>query len=314
MHKIIKEYLENGGFMENLALVIMAAGRGSRFGGLKQLEPVDSYGHRIIDYSVYDAARVGFDRVVFVINREIEADFRKVSDTYPEKYGISVDYAYQEIDILPDGFTCPAGRIKPWGTAHAVACLKGVVNTPFALINADDFYGREALSSIFSFLSQNRAGQAYAMVGYRLENTLSKNGKVSRGVCNIKEGFLTEICERTGIVREGDAVFCDTPSGRMMLDLTSTVSVNLWGFTQNIIDECERRFTRFLDENIASDPLCCEFYLPTVISRLIGEGSATVQVLSCEGIWQGITYRADRKGLSAFLSTLTESGEYPRGF
>lgn len=300
--------------MEKLALVIMAAGRGSRFGGLKQLETVDSYGHRIIDYSVYDAARVGFGHVVFVINREIEADFRKVSDNFTQKYGISVDYAYQEIYSLPDGFTCPKGRGKPWGTAHAVACLKGVVDTPFALINADDFYGREALSSIFGFLSQNGAGQSYAMVGYRLGNTLSENGKVSRGVCNIKDGFLTEICERKGIVREGNDVFCDSPSERLRLDPAATVSVNIWGFTPNIIDECERRFTSFLNENIASDPLGCEFYLPTVISRLIGEGRATVRVLECDGIWQGITYRADRKGLSDFLLHLIENGKYPRNF
>lgn len=298
--------------MKNHTLVIMAAGRGSRFGGPKQIADIDGRGHRIIDYSVYDAARVGFNRVVFIINREIESEFRKISDKYPEKYGISVDYAFQEIEDLPSGFTCPEGRGKPWGTAHAVACLKGVVHSPFALINADDFYGREALSCIYGHLSRKGAG--FAMVGYRLKNTLSKNGKVSRGVCRTEGGYLTEICERTGVYREGGKILCNGGEGKIKLDGDSVVSVNLWGFTPEIIDECERGFSSFLNEYLNVEPLTCEFYLPAVISRLIGGGRATVRVLECDAIWQGITYSADLSELSDHLSRLDQKVEYPKDF
>ena len=301
--------------MKEITLAIMAAGRGSRFGGLKQIESVDGGGRAIIDYSVYDAIRVGFRRVVFVIRKEIEADFRRTVGERIGKMGVAVDYAFQEIDRLPSGFCPPKERKKPWGTALAVACLKGVVDSPFALINADDYYGREAFRQIFDFLSSSSgAGQAYAMVGYRLKNTLSKNGKVSRGVCATRGGYLGEIRERGGVYRVGDKIFCDGDRGDVPLDPNSVVSVNLWGFTPEIIDECESRFASFLKENLPGNPQSAEFYLPSVISALIGEGVATVRVLDCESSWQGITYREDREELSAFLSALRHRGEYPEDF
>ncbi len=301
--------------MEKMTLVIMAAGRGSRFGGLKQIAEIDGRGHRIIDYSVYDGVRVGFRRVVFVTGRELEPYLRPIAEGYREKYGINVDFAYQETDRLPSPFTAPEGRVKPFGTAHAVACLEGMIDSPFALINADDFYGRGALATAFDFLTSGEAaGQSYAMVGYRLGNTLSENGSVSRGVCSVRDGFLTGIDEMRGIIREKGRIFCDCDGKRVELDPSATVSVNLWGFTPEIIGECVRRFSSFLNEKISRDPLDCEFYLPTVISELLEEGRARVRVLGCDSVWQGVTYKSDREGLSRHLSRLVKIGEYPADF
>lgn len=301
--------------MEKMTLVIMAAGRGSRFGGLKQIAEIDGRGHRIIDYSVYDGVRVGFRRVVFVTGRELEPYLRPIAEGYREKYGINVDFAYQETDRLPSPFTAPEGRVKPFGTAHAVACLEGMIDSPFALINADDFYGRGALATAFDFLTSGEAaGQSYAMVGYQLGNTLSENGSVSRGVCSVRDGFLTGIDEMRGIIREKGRIFCDCVGKRVELDPSATVSVNLWGFTPEIIGECVRRFSSFLNEKISRDPLDCEFYLPTVISELLEEGRARVRVLGCDSVWQGVTYKSDREGLSRHLSRLVKIGEYPADF
>ncbi len=301
--------------MERMTLVIMAAGRGSRFGGPKQIAEIDGRGHRIIDYSVYDGVREGFRRVVFVTSREIEPYLRPIAEGYREQYGIDVDFAYQDTDSLPDSFAAPEGRAKPFGTAHAVACLEGMIDSPFALINADDFYGRDALKAIFSFLTSGEAvGQSYAMVGYRLGNTLSENGSVSRGVCSVEKGFLTGIEEKRGIIKEKGRIFCDSEGKRALLDPSATVSVNLWGFTPHIIGECARRFSSFLKENISRDPLGCEFYLPVVISELLSEGRARVRVLDCDSVWQGVTYKSDREGLSGYLSHLVKIGEYPACF
>lgn len=293
-------------------LVIMAAGRGSRFGGLKQISDADGRGHSIIDYSVYDAARVGFDRIVFIINRKIEPEFRKISDTYQQKYDISVDYAYQETDDLPDGFAAPHGRSKPFGTAHAVACLDGVVDSPFALINADDLYGRSALESVYGFLVSGEAvGYNFATVVYRLINTLSENGSVSRGICRIRDGYLTGIREHTGIIRTRRGIVCDDPDDKATLDECSPTSVNLWGFTPAIISECKYRFSSFLNTHLLNDPLGCEFYLPDVVSDLINEGKSQVRVLENGDFWHGITYCDDLIFLRAFLSGLAEKGDYP---
>lgn len=298
--------------MGNRTLVILAAGKGSRFGGFKQIENVDGRGHRIIDYSVYDAVQVGFSRVIFVINPEIELEFRKIADTYSKKYHILVDFAIQNIEKIADGHKADTKRKKPWGTGHAVACLKGLIDSPFALINADDYYGRSALGRIYDFISMvNSSEQNYAMVGYRLENTLSENGRVSRGVCKSEGGYLTEIVEVGGIYREDNRILCEAAEEKSELNPDSMVSVNLWGFTPRIIDECELRFNRFLQENIQNDTENCEFYLPSVVSSLIKEDKATVRVLECDSQWQGITYRGDKIALSDFLLRLTENGEYP---
>ncbi len=296
--------------MREATLVIMAAGRGSRFGGLKQLEDVDGRGHSIIDYSVYDAVMVGFSHLVFVINRDIEAVFRKKSDTYPQKYDISVDYAYQEIDDLPAGIVMPIGRKKPWGTAHAVACLDGVVSSAFALINADDLYGREAFYKIHSFLISDEAvGQNYAMVGYKLANTLSKNGSVSRGICKTDGKYLTELREISGIFACNNEIFCDGESSHVMSD--SLTSVNLWGFTPSIIEECNDGFRAFLKKRLDTDPNDCEFFLPELVSQLIKEGKARVRILENGEIWQGITYREDVVHIRNYLTELVQKGKYP---
>ena len=289
----------------------MAAGRGSRFGGYKQISEIDGWGHRIIDYSVYVAARVGFGRILFVINPDIEAEIRKIGRAYSEKYNLSVDFVTQTTEILgrPE---LAAKRKKPWGTGHAVACLKGEIKSPFALINADDFYGRAAFAGIFDFLcSVDSTSQSYAMVGYKLKNTLSKNGKVSRGVCRTEAGYLAEICEMGGIIWVGDRIFCDRSGGVAELDPEATVSVNLWGFTPEIIRECESRFENFLAECSDIDMEKREFYLPGVISELISEGRGDVRVLESDSVWQGVTYPEDRTELSSLLLRLTEAGEYP---
>ena len=298
--------------MGEMTLVIMAAGKGSRFGGLKQMADIDGRGHRIIDYSVYDAVLCGFSRVVFIISEQTEEDFHKIGEEYRSKYGVTVDYVIQRDDDLPDGFVKPPERIKPWGTAHAVACLEGRLFAPFALINADDFYGRSAFRKIHSFLVESAEGDGnYAMVGYRLKNTLSKNGSVSRGVCRITDGYVSEICEMQSVHREGNDIVSEGIGGRITLSPDAVVSVNLWGFTQDIINECSSRFVPFLKENLQKNPQKCEFYLPEVVSALIREGRATVRAFMSDDEWLGMTYKADVSRLKRMLLKYVKSGVYP---
>lgn len=299
--------------MKKHTLVIMAAGRGSRFGGLKQIEEADGRGHRLIDYSVYDAACVGFNEILFIINPEIDGKMREIGNTYRQKYDISVDFALQTMDKIPSGYILPEGRKKPWGTAHAVACLEGKLNSPFALINADDFYGRASLSKIHDFLfSQDLPVGSYAMVGYRLGNTLSDNGGVSRGVCKTESGYLQEITERKEIRRNKEGV-CYNDNGKLtLLDPNAIVSVNLWGFTPDIIGECNRHFADFLSKNKAEGLSECEFYLPDVVSSLISEGKSTVSVIESGDRWCGMTYREDLIEVREMLLSYTENGIYPQ--
>lgn len=299
--------------MKNYTLVIMAAGRGSRFGGLKQIEEIDGRGHRLIDYSVFDAVRVGFDKIVFIVNPHVEEKFRKIGSTYMQKYDISVDFALQTAEKMPCGYTLPTERKKPWGTAHAVGCLEGVVCEPFALINADDFYGRSSLSKIFNFISSNNLfDHSYAMVGYRLGNTLSDHGGVSRGICKVENGLLLEITERKGIRKIGEEIYFEDENGRTRLDHQSIVSVNLWGFSPDIISECNLRFEDFLNENLSKNPNECEFYLPSVVSSLLNEGRSTVSVIESSDLWCGMTYRDDLKKVREMLLSYTDKGIYPK--
>lgn len=297
--------------MDEISLVIMAAGMGSRFGGLKQAAQIDGRGHRIIDYSVYDAVRAGFRRIVFIIRRENEEIFRNIANTYKEKYGVSVDLVFQDTAGLPVGSVCPEGRKKPWGTAHAVACLVGVVSSPFALINADDFYGRAAFFAIYDFLFSSVAKNTYAMVGYRLENTLSKNGSVSRGICKISDGFVEEICEMREIKRTEEGIFSGGRNGGIALSADAVVSVNMWGFLPSIISECQNRFSAFLTDNLESDPLGCEFYLPTVVSELVRENKVKVKLLKSTDKWLGVTYREDIPELQRALRLYVQNNLYP---
>ena len=307
----------NGVFMKNPELVIMAAGMGSRYGGLKQIDKVDDEGHIIIDYSIYDAVKAGFRDVTFIIKKEIEKDFREVMDEHLKGKDINVKYVYQELDKLPEGFSVPDGRKKPWGTAHALLCCLGTVDAPFAVINADDYYGAHAFEKIYNFLKNtNDEGKYhYAMVGYRIKNTVTEQGTVSRGVCQSDEnGMLTSIVERTKIGIKGESIYFTEDGEDFDLDPDTLVSMNLWGFTPSYLRECAERFPKFLSENLPKNPEKCEFFLPTVVSELVAEGKEDVKVLDNADKWYGVTYNEDQEMVVNAFRELKTSGVYPEKF
>ena len=292
-------------------LVIMAAGMGSRFGGLKQMTPVDEEGHFIIDFSLYDAYQAGFRRVAFIIKREIEQTFRETIGARMEKW-FHVDYVYQELDRLPEGFAVPEGRKKPWGTAHAVACCRGVVEGPFAVINSDDFYGRGAYEAIYRFLTENKAPHHYAMLGYQLRNTVTEFGSVARGVCHVQDGMLLDITERTKIFKRGqDAAYTEDGETFVPLSGDTQVSMNFWGFTPEILDEIWDAFPAFLAENLPVNPEKCEFYLPTFVGSRLAEKKVSVRVLPCMETWHGVTYKEDLDSVKSAIGQLKREGKYP---
>ena len=303
--------------MKKPQLVIMAAGMGSRYGGLKQIDKIDDAGHIIIDYSIYDAIKAGFGEIVFIIKKEIEKDFREVMDSHLEGKDIKVSYVFQELYKLPEGYSVPDGRVKPWGTAHALACCLDVVDAPFAVINADDYYGAHAFEKMYDFLMKTADDDKYhyAMVGYRIKNTVTEQGTVSRGVCKSDEnGMLTEITERTKIgIRNGDIYFTEDGVD-YDLDPDTLVSMNLWGFTPSYIEECNKRFPAFLDANLPKNPEKCEYLLPTVVSDLIKEGVADAKVLENEDKWYGVTYKEDKAGVVEAFRELKAQGIYPENF
>ena len=295
-------------------LVIMAAGMGSRYGGLKQLDPVGNHGQLIIDYSIYDARRAGFETVVFVIKPEIEADFKEAIGDRVSKV-MDVKYAYQLKEDLPEGYAVPAGRTKPWGTAHAALSVRKLVDGPFAIINADDYYGPEAFQEIYSYLSDHQDGDMYeyVMVGYLLKNTVTENGTVARGVCEeTADHFLTQVTERTKI-EKGEPPRYTEDDGKPWTDLPADtiVSMNMWGFTRSFLDEALARFPAFLDKALAENPEKGEYFLPTVVSQLIDEGKARVKVLRSEDKWYGVTYREDKPTVTAAIAEKTAAGLYP---
>ena len=296
--------------MRQPTLVVMAAGMGSRFGGLKQLMPVDAQGHPIIDFSMYDAHRAGFRRVVFIIKKTIEEQFRETIGRRMERV-FDVEYVFQELDALPAGYTVPAGRAKPWGTAHAVACCRGVVDGPFAVINADDFYGAGAFRAIYDFLAADRAETEHAMVGYILRNTLTENGSVARGICTVENDMLSGVTERVKIVKRGDAADYIEDGREFPLTGDETVSMNFWGFSPAFLDELWARFPAFLDERLRVDPETCEFYLPVVANELLQTGRGTVRVLKCGEVWHGVTYREDLQSVMDAVAALKQAGVYP---
>ena len=303
--------------MKNPELVIMAAGMGSRYGGLKQIDTVDDQGHIIIDFSIYDAVKAGFKDITFIIKKEIEHDFREVMDKHLAGKDVNVKYVYQELDKLPEGFTVPDGRRKPWGTAHAIACCIGTVDAPFAVINADDYYGAHAFEKIYDFLKNtNDEGKYhYAMVGYRIENTVTEQGTVSRGVCEYDEsGMLTDITERTKIGTENGEIYYIEGDEKHSLAPDTLVSMNLWGFTASYIRECNARFAAFLNENLPKNPEKCEFFLPSVVSDLIGEGKADAKVLDNADKWYGVTYKEDKEMVVEAFRALKANGVYPENF
>lgn len=298
--------------MSKPVLVIMAAGMGSRYGGLKQLDPVGPYGQVILDYSMYDARRAGFETVVFVIKEEIEEQFRaRVGDRVGRH--MDVKYAFQRMDDLPEGYAVPEGRVKPWGTAQAALAARHVVDGPFAIINADDYYGRSAFRAIHAFLSGGRPYH-YAMVGYRLRNTVTENGSVARGVCTVdQDGTLIEIHERTAIEKDGENGRYTEDGGKSWTPIggDTLVSMNLWGFDRSFLEEAQARFPAFLDKTLGSNPLKGEYYLPSVVEQLIREGRARVRVLHSEDKWYGVTYKEDKGAVTAAIKAMTESGLYP---
>lgn len=303
--------------MRKTTLVVMAAGIGSRFGGgIKQLEPVGPSGEIIMDYSIHDALEAGFNKVVFIIRKDLEKDFREIIGNRMEKL-VETAYAFQEIDDLPAGFTKPADRTKPWGTGQAILSCKDLVNEPFAVINADDYYGQEAFQLIHDFLVNTEDGDKYqyAMVGYLLKNTLTENGHVARGVCETDAHHkLTAITERTRIERhaEGPAYTEDDGVTWHSLPEDAPVSMNLWGFSASILKELKERFPVFLDENLKKNPLKCEYFLPFVVDELIREGKAEVTVLKSHDRWHGVTYKEDKPVVMKAMQDLKDAGKYPQ--
>ena len=300
--------------MNKPVLVIMAAGMGSRYGGLKQLDPVGNHGQVILDYSIYDARRAGFETVVFVIKPEIEADFKaRVGDRVSRV--MNVRYAYQRREDLPEGYSVPEGREKPWGTAQAALAAREIVDGPFAVINADDYYGPAAYQLIYDYLCGHPDGDVYeyAMVGYLLRNTVSENGTVARGVCEeTGDHCLERVTERTKI-EKGPPLRFTEDNGESWTELAedTIVSLNMWGFNRSFLDEAWARFPAFLDDALASNPLKAEYFLPSVVSQLLTAGKARVKVLRSEDRWYGVTYREDKPAVEAAIRAMTESGLYP---
>lgn len=286
----------------NATLVVMAAGMGSRFGGLKQIEPIGPAGQAIIDFSVYDAKAAGFNKVVFIIKHEIEKEFKEIVGSRIEKM-IDVEYAYQELDMLPQGFICPKDRQKPWGTAHAIYCARHKVNTPFAVINADDYYGKSAYQKIYNHLKEQKGD--FCMVGFRLQNTLTENGTVSRGVCEIEDGHLKSVTERTKIL---DCKYTLDDKNWVELPPDCIVSMNMWGFTPDVFTYIENDLKEFFAEKINQPKV--EYYLPTVVSNVIERGQKDVAVLVAEERWYGFTYKEDKDGVVKAIAEKIENGEY----
>lgn len=288
----------------------MAAGMGSRYGGLKQVDPVGPSGETLLDYSIYDAMRAGFDRVVFVIRKDIEAAFRPVAAPYEQR--LTVAFAFQERDVGTGGFAIPANRVKPWGTAHAVLSASDAVREPFGVINADDFYGASAFATLARFLTHPAPASPvddYAMVAYRLDATLSDHGTVARGICSSRAGLLETIEEVTNIERVGTSIVARGDHGVRTFSGNEPVSLNIWGFTPSLFAHLRERFARFLKER-GADPKA-EFFIPSVVAELIAEERARVHVLRSEGSWFGITYREDRPLVSEAIRRLVQAGEYP---
>lgn len=303
--------------MDKPVLVVLAAGMGSRYGGMKQLDPVGPSGQLIIDYSIFDARRAGFEKVIFIIRQEFEADFRKAIGDRLSRL-MEVEYAYQSLDDLPAPYTAPEGRTKPFGTGQAVLSARNLIHGPFAVINSDDYYGPEAFRMMYEYLSTHADTQQYqyCMVGYQVKNTVTENGSVSRGVCVVgSDGMLESVTERTKIVQDKDGVirYADG-DGWVDLPGDTLVSMGIWGLTASFMQEAQDRFSGFLAESLPKDPMKCEYFLPTIISDLIGEGKAQVRMLHSTDKWYGVTYREDKPGVMAALARLTEEGLYPVQF
>ncbi len=301
--------------MKKPTLVIMAAGMGSRYGGLKQIDPVDEQGNKILDFSIYDAHRAGFGKAIFIIKKENEAVFRECVGDKVSRH-MEVAYVFQDMTNIPVAFQIPEGREKPWGTAHAIYCCKGLIQEPFSVINADDYYGVEAFSVLHDYLVSHSDDEKYryAMVGYRLGNTLTENGSVARGCCAVdNDGFLKEITERTKIISQKDTAAYSDDDGKTWnpIPLDTPVSMNMWGFYPSIIPELETSLRNFFATGLTANPLKAECYLPIEVDRLLKAGKATVRVLSSEDKWFGVTYKEDKPFVVSSIRALKDKGVYP---
>lgn len=300
--------------MKKPILVVMAAGMGSRYGGLKQIDPVGKNGEIIMDFSIYDAMRAGFSKVIFIIKEERLQDFKEVVGDRVSRY-IPVEYAFQKLDDLPEGFSVPEGREKPWGTGHAVLAARDLIDAPFAVINADDFYGGEAFREIGAFLetAEDDEKAHWAMVGYQLQNTLTENGHVARGVCVEKDGILETVVERTRIEKRADGPAYTEDGGETWhsLPADATVSMNLWGFTPGFVEDLKRGFRAFLENDVPKNPMKAEYFLPFVVNDQIRAGKADVRVLKSADKWYGVTYKEDKPVVMRALADMMASGVYP---
>lgn len=305
--------------MNKPVLVVLAAGMGSRYGGLKQIDPVGTQGEAILDYSLYDAHRAGFQTAVIIIKEAIKKDFMETVGKRLEGCPMEIRYAYQELTKVPEGFTVPEERTKPWGTSHAVLCARAEIgDAPFGVINADDYYGPEAFQRLYDFLVESKDSQPYefCMIGYRLGNTVTDNGSVARGVCQTDgEGNLTSIVERTRIEKYPGGIHFTADEGKTWEDVPgdTPVSMNMWGFTQGFVEEIARRFPEFLRDEVPQNPAKAEFYLPMTVGQLLREGKAQVKVLPTGDRWYGVTYAEDKPMVVAALKGLTDQGLYPDG-
>ena len=298
--------------MKKPVLVVMAAGMGSRYGGLKQIDPIDKDGDIIIDFSIYDAIQAGFEKIVFIIKKENEADFRAAIGDRMSKH-IQVEFVFQDLHNLPEGFTVPEGRVKPWGTGHAIVSCINVIDGPFAVINADDYYGKEAYVKVHDYLIQEQPDDGIlhiCMAGFRLGNTLSDNGSVTRGVCHIEEGALTGVTETHNIFKTADGAEARNDDKVEKLDVKSLVSMNMWGLTPVFMDTLEKGFVDFLSE-IKEGDIKKEYLLPEMIDCLIKEGKAKVDVLETKDTWFGVTYQEDKAAVTEAFANLVKSGVYP---
>ena len=300
--------------MKEPSLVILAAGMGSRFGGLKQITPIGDNGELIIDFSVYDALRAGFKKIVFIIKEENEADFERLIGSKVRPFA-EVQYCYQSMTDIPQGKSVPEGRTKPWGTGHATLCCRSVVDGPFAVINSDDYYGPQAFQLLYDYLCSTKddAIAHYAMVGYRLGNTLTENGFVSRGVCEEnEEHFLTRITERTKIEGRGSVAVFKEEDEEQELSLDTVVSMNMWAFTSSALEALQCEFENFFDLKVPTDPMKAEFYLPSAVDAMIKAGKADVKVLRSPDKWYGVTYKEDKESVAAAMKNLKTNGTYPQ--
>ena len=305
--------------MEKPILVVMAAGMGSRYGGLKQIDPVGSQGEAILDYSLFDAHEAGFDTAVIIIKEAIRKDFMETVGARLQKAPMEIRYAYQELEKLPVGYSVPEGRTKPWGTCHAVVCAREAIGSaPFAVINADDYYGKAAFKEIYDYLSAHGDDEKYryCMVGYELGKTVTDNGSVARGVCQTNaEGYLESVVERTKIEKQEGGIRFTEDDGKTWTPLgdKTTVSMNMWGFTPSFAAESEARFPAFLDKALKENPMKGEYFLPSTVSALLAENKATVKMLYSPDKWYGVTYAADKPVVVEALRTMTAQGLYPDG-